>query len=41
MRWPIAITASAIIVVLVNAAFIWVAFGVDDEVVASYASEAR
>ncbi|HMV68690.1 MAG TPA: hypothetical protein PKA64_17695 [Myxococcota bacterium] len=41
MRWPIGIIVSGLIVVAVNAAFIWVAVTGQEPVVDSYATEAR
>lgn len=41
MRWPIGIAITGAIVVAVNMAFIWIAVSVQDDVVPSYAAEAR
>jgi hypothetical protein len=41
LRWPIGIAITGAIVVAVNMAFIWIAVSVQDDVVPSYAAEAR
>lgn len=41
MRWPIGIAVSGLLVIAVNAAFIWIAVSMQDDVVPSYAAEAR
>ncbi|MDT8341389.1 MAG: hypothetical protein RQ751_07745 [Longimicrobiales bacterium] len=39
--WPVAITAGLLLVICVNAAFIWIAVSGADEVVPSYVTEER
>lgn len=41
MRWPIGIAVSGLLVIAVNVAFVWIAVSVQDDVVTSYAEEAR
>ena len=41
LTWPLLVTCGLLLVVLVNAAFIWIAVDGQDEVVQSYVTEPR